>query len=170
MKLKSGWFVVVLFAFGFSTIFIVTGCASEAAARERKVTVPQSELPAVIRKAIKEAFPQGQIIKIEKEVEGEISTSYSFAPGQYDMDIRTKLKSPRKGKSSRSRRRHLKKRWRISSRTKNGRILSVRRVARFLRWTGTGSLFWCPVINWCWRVKRRKLLLPSWMKRKRLAM
>ena len=85
MKLKSGWFVVVLFAFGFSTIFIVTGCASEAAARERKVTVPQSELPAVIRKAIKEAFPQGQIIKIEKEVEGE-------NPGQYDMDIRSGAK------------------------------------------------------------------------------
>jgi len=56
--------------------------SAEAAAQEKKVTVPASELPAVIRKAIKQAFPKGQIIIIQKEVEGE-------DPGQYDVDMRS---------------------------------------------------------------------------------
>ena len=81
MKLKSGWVVAILIAVGLSTMLVVTGCASEATAQERKVIVAQSELPAVIKKAIEEAFPKGQIIKIEKEVEGE-------DPGQYDVEIR----------------------------------------------------------------------------------
>jgi len=81
MKLKSGWLGAILVAVGLSTMLVVIGCASEAAAQERKVSVLQSELPAVIRKAIEEAFPKGQIIRIEKEVEGE-------DPGQYDVDIR----------------------------------------------------------------------------------
>ena len=85
MKLKSGWLVAILIAVGLSTILVVTGCTSEAAAQESKVTVPRSEMPAVIKKAVDQAFPQGQIIKIEKEVEGE-------NPGQYDMDIRSGTK------------------------------------------------------------------------------
>ncbi|MHC4543957.1 MAG: flavodoxin family protein [Planctomycetota bacterium] len=85
MKLKSGRVVAILFAVGLSTMLVVTGCASEAAAQERKVTVLRSELPAVIKKAIGKAFPQAQIIKIEKEVEGE-------NPGQYDVDIRSGAK------------------------------------------------------------------------------
>ena len=54
--------------------------ASAGFAEERKVTVEASELPAVIKAAIKGAFPNGKILKIEKEVEGE-------DPGQYDVFI-----------------------------------------------------------------------------------
>ena len=80
MKLKSAWFGAILFAVGWAVILVVTGCSHEVAAQERKVTVLQSEVPVVIREAIKEAFPKGQIIRIQKEVEGE-------DPGQYDVDI-----------------------------------------------------------------------------------
>lgn len=82
MKLKSGWLNAILIAVGLSTILVVTGLPSQASAQERKVSVPPSELPAVIRKAIEEAFPNGRIIRIQKEVEGE-------DPGQYDVDIRS---------------------------------------------------------------------------------
>ena len=80
MKLKSAWFGAILFAIGWAAILVIIGCSLEAAAQERKVTVLKSELPAVIRKAIKETFPEGQIIRIQKEVEGE-------NPGQYDVEI-----------------------------------------------------------------------------------
>ncbi len=82
MKLKSGWLNAILIAVGLSTILVATGLPSQASAQERKVSVPPSELPDVIRKAIEEAFPNGRIIKIQKEVEGE-------DPGQYDVDIRS---------------------------------------------------------------------------------
>jgi len=82
MKLKSGWLNAILIAVGLSTILVVTGLPPQASAQERKVSVPPSELPDVIRKAIEEAFPNGQIIRIQKEVEGE-------DPGQYDVDIRS---------------------------------------------------------------------------------
>jgi len=55
--------------------------SAEAAAQEKKVTVPASELSAVIKKAIEKALPGGKVLKIEKEVEGE-------DPGQYDVEIR----------------------------------------------------------------------------------
>jgi multimeric flavodoxin WrbA len=80
MKLKSKWFSLILAATGLSAMLMFQGCASEAAAQERKVTVLRSELPAVIRKAIEDAFPQGEIIRIQQEVEGE-------DPGQYDVEI-----------------------------------------------------------------------------------
>jgi hypothetical protein len=82
MKVKSGWLEATLIAIGLSTMLVVIGCASQAAAQERKVSVLPSELPAVIRKAIEGAFPKGEIITIQKEVEGE-------DPGQYDVDIRS---------------------------------------------------------------------------------
>jgi len=82
MKLKAGTVCATLIAVGLSAMLVVTGFPSEAAAEERKVSVLPSELPAVIRKAIKKAFPKGQIIRIQKEVEGE-------DPGQYDVDIRS---------------------------------------------------------------------------------
>jgi hypothetical protein len=50
--------------------------------QEKKVTIPPSELPAVIRNAIEHEFPDGQVIAIEKEVEGE-------DPGQYDVEVRS---------------------------------------------------------------------------------
>ena len=82
MKLKSGWLSAILITVGLSTMLAVTGFPSQAAAQERKISVQPSELPAVIRKAIEKAFPKGQIIGIQKEVEGE-------DPGQYDVDIRS---------------------------------------------------------------------------------
>lgn len=85
MKLNTGYLYVILIIVGLSTILTGTGFPSQAAAQERKVSVPPSELPAVIRKAIEEAFPKGQILIIEKEVEGE-------DPGQYDAEIRSKGK------------------------------------------------------------------------------
>ena len=63
------------------TILLCGMFSAEAAAQEKKVTVPASELSAVIKKAIEKAFPGGKVLKIEKEVEGE-------DPGQYDVEIR----------------------------------------------------------------------------------
>jgi len=82
MKPKSGWLYAILIAVGLSMMLMVVGCASQAAPQERKVSVLPADLPAVIRNAIEEAFPKGQILRIEKEVEGEY-------PGQYDVDIRS---------------------------------------------------------------------------------
>jgi len=81
MQLKSGTLCAILISVGLSMMLMVTGFQSPAGAAERKITVQSSELPAAIKKVIKEAFPKGKIIKIEKEVEGE-------DPGQYDFDIR----------------------------------------------------------------------------------
>jgi hypothetical protein len=82
MKFISGTFYAVLIAAGLCNMLAITIFPSQAAAEERKVPVRQSELPATISKAIKEALPNGRIIKIEKEIEGE-------DPGQYDFLIRS---------------------------------------------------------------------------------
>ena len=82
MKFISGTLYTVLIAAGLCTMLAITVFSSQAAAEERKVPVQQSELPVVISKAIKEALPNGRIITIEKEVEGE-------DPGQYDFLIRS---------------------------------------------------------------------------------
>jgi len=67
------------------TILLCGMFSAEAAAQEKKVTVPASELPALIKKAIEKALPGGKVLKIEKEVEGE-------DPGQYDVEIRSGTK------------------------------------------------------------------------------
>jgi len=82
MKVKSGWVDAIGIAVVLYTMPVVIGFPAQAAEQERKVSVLPSELPAVMRKAIEEAFPKGQIIRIQKEVEGE-------DPGQYDVDIRS---------------------------------------------------------------------------------
>jgi len=71
MKFKSGWVSVII------AVVILT---SMPAAAEKKVSVKPSELPATIKKAIDQAFPDGTIIEIEKEVEGD-------DPGQYDVIV-----------------------------------------------------------------------------------
>jgi uncharacterized membrane protein YkoI len=81
MKLKPSCLYTILIAVGLLNVLIITSFPAQVTARERKVTVLPSELPAVIRKAIEQAFPRGQIIRIQKEVEGE-------DPGQYDFDMR----------------------------------------------------------------------------------
>lgn len=55
--------------------------SAKAAEDERKVTVQPSQLPDNIKKAIHDAVPNGEIVRIEKEVQGE-------DPGQYDVEIR----------------------------------------------------------------------------------
>jgi len=85
MQLKRVPFYAVLVCVGWFSISAIIGIPSLAGAAERKITVQASELPTVIKKAIEEAFPQGEILKIEKEVEGE-------DPGQYDFDIRAEGK------------------------------------------------------------------------------
>jgi hypothetical protein len=63
-------------------MLLVTTFSCRAPAQERKVALQPSELPAAVAKAIKEAFPNGQIVTIQKEVEGE-------DPGQYDVDLQS---------------------------------------------------------------------------------
>lgn len=68
-------------ALGWCAILFVAGLASAGEVSERKITVQPSELPPRIDQAIREAFPQGRILAVQKEVEGE-------DPGQYDVDLR----------------------------------------------------------------------------------
>ncbi|MBN2376288.1 MAG: hypothetical protein JXD22_07800 [Sedimentisphaerales bacterium] len=83
MKLKVGWFSVILIAVGMLMLMLlVMVFPSEVAAQEKKVSVQPSELPLVIKNAIEETFPEGQVLSIQKEVEGE-------DPGQYDVDVRS---------------------------------------------------------------------------------
>jgi len=82
MRTRSCWLREMLFALGACAILLVIGLASAAEVQEKKVTVQPSELPPPIEKALREAFPQGQIIAIQKEVEGE-------DPGQYDVEMRS---------------------------------------------------------------------------------
>jgi len=154
MKLKSGWLNAILIAVGLSTILVVTGLPPQASAQEKKVSVPPSELPDVIRKAIEEAFPNGQIIRIQKEVEGE-------DPGQYDVDIRSGSKeyeveiSP-EGNVIESKERAPAETAPAPEQEKNGRILSLRRTAPSLPLAGIASLFSLLVINWYCKVVRKK--------------
>jgi hypothetical protein len=76
-----GVFIVV----ASSTLAGILGLSCAAETQERKMVVSPSELPAPIATAIKGAFPEGQILAVEKEVEGE-------DPGQYDVDIRSEGK------------------------------------------------------------------------------
>jgi len=82
MKLKSRAFYVTLLVAGLTTMLMVTTLSCHGEAQERKVAVQPSELPPAVAKAVKEAFPDGRIITIEKEVEGE-------DPGQYDVQIQS---------------------------------------------------------------------------------
>ena len=80
MKRKLSTKYAVIFIVGLLIMIAAISCPSSVAAQERKINVQPSELPTAIAKAIREAFPSGQIIRIQKEVEGE-------DPGQFDVDI-----------------------------------------------------------------------------------
>ncbi len=58
------------------------GLSCAAGTQERKVALAPSELPASVQTAIAGAFPDGQIVAVEQEIEGE-------DPGQYDVDVRS---------------------------------------------------------------------------------
>lgn len=53
---------------------------SRTSPTERKTSVSLSQMPDVIKKAIQDSFPEGEVIGIEKEVEGK-------DVGQYDVDV-----------------------------------------------------------------------------------
>lgn len=82
MERKSGTLYVIAAIVGLLAMLVIPSCHSDVAAEEKKVTVQPSDLPATVAKAIRDAFPEGQIIAIQKEIEGE-------DPGQYDVDIRS---------------------------------------------------------------------------------
>jgi len=83
MKLKSNLFNAMFITVVLLAILTLTVFSPQAAAapREKKVHLKPAQLPANIKKVIDQAFPNGKITKIEKEVEGE-------DPGQYDIFIR----------------------------------------------------------------------------------
>jgi len=80
MKSYSGWLYTIPLAVVLYKMFMKTLFSCHSMAQENKVAVPPFELPVVIRKAIEQEFPEGQIIAIHKEVEGEY-------PGQYDVEV-----------------------------------------------------------------------------------
>jgi len=82
MKLRLGITHALLIVVGLFILLTVPDLPCRAEKQERKTVIQPSELPAAIAKTIREAFPSGQIIKIQKEVEGE-------DPGQYDVDMRS---------------------------------------------------------------------------------
>ncbi|MBW8035172.1 MAG: hypothetical protein FVQ79_05940 [Planctomycetes bacterium] len=71
MKFKLGLIGVVIAAVILTSMLI---------AAEEKVSVKPSDLPATVKKAIDQAFPDGKITEIEMEVEGD-------DPGQYDVIV-----------------------------------------------------------------------------------
>ncbi len=80
MKPKMITKYAIIFIVSLLTMMAAVSYPSVAAVQERKVDVQPSKLPTTIARAIKDAFPSGQIIRIQKEVEGE-------DPGQFDVDI-----------------------------------------------------------------------------------
>ena len=82
MKPNSGCLYTILIFVGLPTTLVTTNFSCRSAIQEKKVTVISSELPVVVRNAIEQAFPDGQVIAIQKEVEGE-------DPGQYDVELRS---------------------------------------------------------------------------------
>ena len=76
MKSKLNYSPMIIFV----AVLLVVTITSIVYAKEEKVSIQQSELPQVIKNAIEKEFPNGSILQIEKEIEGE-------DPGQYDMNI-----------------------------------------------------------------------------------
>ena len=81
MKFKSGQLHTAFFTITLFAMATIAGFSCASTSQEKKVVVPPSDLPASVRAAIEEAFPKGQVLAIERELEGE-------DPGQYDLDVR----------------------------------------------------------------------------------
>jgi len=80
MKSNSIRLYVIVLTFGFSIILLfgISSCRSEI--QERKISIIPSDLPVSIKRAVEQEFPNGQILEIQEEVEGE-------DPGQYDIEL-----------------------------------------------------------------------------------
>ncbi len=85
MNHRLAWPHVMVIAVGLTATLMVTTLLAQTEVEEKKVTVQPSELPGPIEKAIRDAFPKGEILAIQKEVQGE-------NPGQYDVDVRSEAK------------------------------------------------------------------------------
>ncbi len=79
--LKAQWKRIGLLAV-IGSMLGVASISAQQEIQEKKITIRPSELPTVIKNAIEQAVPKGEILRIQKEVEGE-------DPGQYDVDIRS---------------------------------------------------------------------------------
>lgn len=79
MRPFANWTALIQIAPALAAM--LAAASQPASAQEKKITLQESDLPRVIRKAIKEAFPRGVILRIEQEVEGE-------DVGQFDLEIR----------------------------------------------------------------------------------
>jgi len=86
---------IVVAALGITNIILFAGYARgqgpaadqpssvrQTSPTEAKLSLSISELPDVVRNALKDAFPKGEIAGVEKEIEGK-------DVGQYDVDIRS---------------------------------------------------------------------------------
>lgn len=96
MKLKSGWVVAIAVTVGLSAMLVVANCASEAELQETKASVSAGDLPAVVKEAFEETFPNGRIVTIEKEVKGEDVVQYDVVilvgANEYEVEISPKGK------------------------------------------------------------------------------
>ena len=81
MRFRLSYLVPVSGVVAAFALLATAWLLAPAAAAEKKVAVPTAELPRAIKRALQKAFPKGEILKIEKEIEGE-------DVGQIDVDIR----------------------------------------------------------------------------------
>lgn len=82
MKTSSGWSRPIRVVVALPAAGVVLAFLFHAAAQERKVSVSPSQLPPAVKRAVRTAFPRGEILRIEKEVEGKDI-------GQFDVEIRS---------------------------------------------------------------------------------
>jgi len=84
-RFESSQFRAAFLVVTLSLVAWIAGLSCENEMREKKVVISPSEIPAPVRAAVEGAFPKGQIVGVEKEVEGE-------DPGQYDVTVRSEGK------------------------------------------------------------------------------
>ena len=86
----------IRFAVGLCAVLAVVAVVAEAAAQERKTSVSPTELPPAIKKAIEKAFPDGRILQIEQEVEGDDVGQFDFeilsGGKQYEVEVSKEAK------------------------------------------------------------------------------
>ncbi len=85
LRFESSRWRAVSLVVALSSTVMLAGLSCESEMRERKVVISPSEVPASVRAAVEGAFPEGQIVAIQQEVEGE-------DPGQYDVNVQSEGK------------------------------------------------------------------------------
>lgn len=82
MRLESGLLKNLAVLLGVLTGIVLAGSSTPVVAQEKKIVLQPPELPDSIKKAVEKAVPGGELVKIQKEVEGE-------DPGQFDLIVRS---------------------------------------------------------------------------------